>query len=83
MKDIDKNNRVYFGLGTIGRDMFYSFEANTLLYFLSDVLSLPVWVFAAASMVSMIKPSFAWFFWVSHQAFQPTAVPPHRERPVL
>ena len=48
MKDIDKNNRVCFGLGTIGRDMFYSFEANTLLYFLSDVLSLPVWVFAAA-----------------------------------
>ena len=34
MKDIDRSNRVYFGLGTIGRDMFYSFEANTLLYFL-------------------------------------------------
>lgn len=58
MKDIDKSNRVYFGLGTIGRDMFYSFEANTLLYFLSDVLSLPVWVFAAASMVLSVMRIF-------------------------
>ena len=58
MKDIDKNNRIYFGLGTIGRDMFYSFEANTLLYFLSDVLSLPVWVFAAASMVLSVMRIF-------------------------
>ena len=58
MKDIDKSNRIYFGLGTIGRDMFYSFEANTLLYFLSDVLSLPVWVFAAASMVLSVMRIF-------------------------
>ena len=58
MKDIDRSNRVYFGLGTIGRDMFYSFEANTLLYFLSDVLSLPVWVFAAASMVLSVMRIF-------------------------
>ena len=58
MKDIDRHNRIYFGLGTIGRDMFYSFEANTLLYFLSDVLSLPVWVFAAASMVLSVMRIF-------------------------
>ena len=51
MKNQDNRNRVYFGLGTIGRDMFYSFESNTILYFLSDVLSLPLWVFAAVSMV--------------------------------
>ena len=51
MKTQDNRNRVYFGLGTIGRDMFYSFESNTILYFLSDVLSLPIWVFAAVSMV--------------------------------
>ena len=49
MKDQNQKNKLYFGLGTIGRDMFYSFEANTLLYFLSDVLSLEVWVFALAS----------------------------------
>lgn len=58
MKDIDKSNRICFGLGTVGRDMFYSFEANTLLYFLSDVLSLPVWVFAAASMVLSVMRIF-------------------------
>ena len=58
MKTLDDRNRVYFGLGTIGRDMFYSFEANTLLYFLSDVLSLPVWVFAAASMILSVMRIF-------------------------
>ncbi len=58
MRTLDDRNRVYFGLGTIGRDMFYSFEANTLLYFLSDVLSLPVWVFAAASMILSVMRIF-------------------------
>ena len=58
MNTLDKRNRINFGLGTIGRDMFYSFEANTLLYFLSDVLSLPVWVFAAASMVLSVMRIF-------------------------
>ena len=54
----DNRNKLYFGLGTIGRDMFYAFEANTLLYFLSDVLSLPVWVFAAASMILSVMRIF-------------------------
>ena len=58
MNKLDQRNRLYFGLGTIGRDMFYAFEANTLLYFLSDVLSLPVWVFAAASMVLSVMRIF-------------------------
>ena len=51
MNNRDKRNHYCFGLGTIGRDMFYSFEANTLLYFLTKVLTLDVWVFAAVSMV--------------------------------
>ena len=58
MTNLDKRNKTFFGLGTIGRDMFYAFEANTLLYFLSDVLSLPVWVFAAASMVLSVMCIF-------------------------
>lgn len=58
MRKLDDRNRMYFGLGTIGRDMFYSFEANTLLFFLSDVLNLPVWVFAAASMVLSVLRIF-------------------------
>ena len=58
MHDPERRNRIHFGLGTIGRDMFYSFEANTLLYFLSDVLSLPVWVFAAASMILSVMRIF-------------------------
>ncbi|MBQ3549038.1 MAG: MFS transporter [Oscillospiraceae bacterium] len=58
MKNPDNRNRVYFGLGTVGRDMFYAFESNTLLFFLSDVLSLPVWVFAAASMILSVLRIF-------------------------
>ncbi len=58
MEKLDRRNKTFFGLGTIGRDMFYSFEANTLLYFLSDVLSLPIWVFGAASMVLSVMRIF-------------------------
>ena len=58
MRKLDDRNRMYFGLGTIGRDMFDSFEANTLLFFLSDVLNLPIWVFAAASMVLSVLRIF-------------------------
>ena len=58
MKTLEKKNRVFFGLGTIGRDAFYSFEANTILYFLTDVLSLPIWVFAATSMMLSVLRVF-------------------------
>lgn len=58
MKNLDSRNRICFGLGTIGRDMFYAFEANTLLYFLSNVLSLDIWVFAAASMILSVMRIF-------------------------
>ncbi len=58
MKNLDTRNQYYFGLGTVGRDMFYAFEANAILYFLSDVLSLPVWVFAAASTVLSVLRIF-------------------------
>jgi len=58
VKSLERRNHLSFGLGTVGRDMFYAFEANTLLYFLSDVLSLPVWVFAAASMILSVMRIF-------------------------
>jgi len=46
----DKRNQYFFGLGTIGRDMFYAFESNTVVYFLTHVLSLPQWVFITVTM---------------------------------
>ncbi len=49
MNKHDKHNRLFFGLGTIGRDMFYAFESNAILFFLSDVLSLQVWEYAVVS----------------------------------
>lgn len=51
MNKLDNRNRICFGLGTVGRDMFYTFESNAILYFLSDVLGLQVWEFAAVSAV--------------------------------
>ena len=49
MRNQDRRNLYFFGLGTIGRDTFYAFESNTILYVLTNVLSLPMWVFAITS----------------------------------
>ncbi|MDD4075573.1 MAG: glycoside-pentoside-hexuronide (GPH):cation symporter [Eubacteriales bacterium] len=38
---LDKRNRIFFGLGTVGRDMFYSVVSMYLLVFLTEVLNLP------------------------------------------
>ncbi|NLX82877.1 MAG: MFS transporter [Clostridiales bacterium] len=35
-----KRNQIFFGLGTIGRDMFYTTVATYLLYYLTDILDL-------------------------------------------
>ncbi|MBO4819459.1 MAG: MFS transporter [Firmicutes bacterium] len=51
-------NKYCFGLGTVGRDMFYAFEANALLYFLSNILSLPIKYFAAVSLVLSVMRIF-------------------------
>ncbi len=51
MNKLDKRNRLFFGLGTVGRDMFYTFESNAMLYFLSDVLGLQIWEYAAVSAI--------------------------------
>ena len=32
--DQDKKNKYFFGLGTVGRDMFYAFESNAKTTFL-------------------------------------------------
>ena len=58
MEKQNTRNKYFFGLGTVGRDMFYAFESNAILYFLSDVLSLPLWVFAATSMVLSVLRIF-------------------------
>ena len=58
MSKQSKRNKYFFGLGTIGRDMFYAFEANALLYFLSNILNLPLSVFTAVSMVLSLMRIF-------------------------
>ncbi len=58
MNKLDKRNMVFFGLGTIGRDMFYALEANALIYYLSNVLQLPIGVFLATSLVFTILRVF-------------------------
>ena len=58
MNKPDNRNRICFGLGTVGRDMFYTFESNAMLYFLSDVLGLQVWEYAAVSAVLSVLRIF-------------------------
>ena len=40
MEKVDRRNKFCFGLGTIGRDMFYSMESMYLLFFLTEVKNL-------------------------------------------
>ncbi len=47
MKSLAARNRVFFGLGTVGRDMFYSMVSMFLIYFLTEVLDLSDATFAA------------------------------------
>lgn len=39
-QNLDKRNKYCFGLGTIGRDMFYSMESMYLLFFLTEIKNL-------------------------------------------
>ena len=41
MNATDKHNKYFFGLGTIGRDMFYTLVSMYLLWYLTEVLNLP------------------------------------------
>lgn len=54
----DKKNKYFFGLGTVGRDMFYAFEANAMIYFLSNILQLPLTTFAMVSLVLTVLRIF-------------------------
>ena len=54
----DKKNKYFFGLGTVGRDMFYAFESNAILYFLSNILELPLTTFAMVSLVLTVLRVF-------------------------
>ena len=58
MTKLEKRNKLFFGLGTVGRDMFYALEANALIYYLSNVLSLPLSVYVTTSMVFTVLRVF-------------------------
>ncbi|MGI6617810.1 MAG: glycoside-pentoside-hexuronide (GPH):cation symporter [Saccharofermentanales bacterium] len=58
MSTFDRRNMVFFGLGTVGRDMFYALEANALIYYLSNVLDLPQPIFVATSLVFTVLRIF-------------------------
>lgn len=58
MNKLDRKNMVFFGLGTVGRDMFYALEANAMIYFLSNVLNLPIGVYMATSLVFTVLRVF-------------------------
>ncbi len=41
MDKTDRRNRIFFGLGTVGRDMFYTMVSMFLMVYLTEVLDLP------------------------------------------
>lgn len=51
MQKQDRKNMIFFGLGTIGRDMFYALISNALIYYLSNILNLPLHIYIATSIV--------------------------------
>lgn len=51
-------NKWMFGLGTVGRDMFYSMVSMYMIYYISNVLSLPVATFAAVTAVLTVLRIF-------------------------
>ena len=54
----ERKNKYFFGLGTVGRDMFYAFESNAIIYFLSNILELPLTTFAMVSLVLTVLRVF-------------------------
>lgn len=58
LSPLDRRNMILFGAGTLGRDMFYAFEANALIYYLSNVLNLPKATFIATSLVFTVLRIF-------------------------
>lgn len=58
MSALDRRNMLFFGAGTLGRDMFYAFEANALIYYLSNILNLPREIFIATSLVFTVLRVF-------------------------
>lgn len=55
---IETRNRITFGLGTIGRDMFYSLESTYLLYFFTEVRQLSDAMLAAVGGVLTVMRIF-------------------------
>ncbi len=41
MNKLQKRNRYFFGLGTVGRDMLYTIVSMYLLFYLTEILNLP------------------------------------------
>ncbi|MFV0353452.1 MAG: glycoside-pentoside-hexuronide (GPH):cation symporter [Oscillospiraceae bacterium] len=54
----DKRNKYFFGLGTIGRDMFYTMVSMFLVYYLTDILNLPDATYALVGTVFTVLRIF-------------------------
>jgi len=58
MKNKNKRNMIFYGLGTVGRDMFYALEANAMVYFLMSILHLDDSTFAMVTFVLTVLRIF-------------------------
>ena len=61
MSNIDRRNRLNFGLGTVGRDMLYTMVSVYFIFYLTDILNLPdstMWYMTGALTVLRIFDAF-------------------------
>ena len=63
MNKLDRRNKYCFGLGTIGRDMFYSMESMYLLYFLTEIRQLDDKMLALVGGVIIVASISIWCWW--------------------
>ena len=54
----NRKNMIFFGIGTIGRDMVYTMISTYLIYYLTNVLSLSDKTMVALAIVFMIMRVF-------------------------
>ena len=56
-----RQNRYFFGLGTVGRDILYNMVSMYFMYYLTDVLNLPdstIWYMTGALLILRIFDAF-------------------------
>lgn len=53
-KSVDKRNKYFFSLGTIGRDMLYTLISMYLMFYMTDILNVSNWTLGWLTVIMMV-----------------------------